>query len=72
MNHTYEFWKDAALAGTYDPISPERIDEMFTATCKYGSGNCWTGTGGTLAAMIRELLRERAHLMEQIDATYQR
>ena len=55
-------WRDAALSGTYDPLSDERLSEMFTATCKYGSGNCWTGTSGTLASMVRELLREVEHL----------
>ena len=59
----YTQWINAAIADTYTPLSPERIEEMFTATCKYGSGNGWTGTSGGLAGMIRELLRERAELL---------
>ena len=39
------------------PISPERLAEMREAVRTYGSGNCWTGTTGTLAAMVFELLK---------------
>jgi hypothetical protein len=39
---------------------------MFEATCRYGSGNCWTGTTGELAAMIRELLAERENHINQL------
>ena len=57
-------WEESAAAGTYTPLSESELDAMFEATCRYGSGNCWTGTSGTLAAMIRKLLRERRHLIE--------
>ena len=63
MNNTYEFWRKSVLADAQVPLSQERIEEMFAATCRYGSGNLWTGTNGTLAAYIRELLREREHLL---------
>ena len=59
---SYLNWSAAALRRTYHPISSDRLAEMYTATCKYGSGNCWTGTSGTLASMVRELLREVEHL----------
>lgn len=62
MSQSYDYWREAALAGTYTPISPERLSEMHATTCKYGSGNCWTGTSGDLCTMIRELLREVEHL----------
>ena len=39
------------------PISAERLAEMRQAVRTYGSANCWTGTTGTLAAMVFELLR---------------
>ena len=38
-------------------ISPERLAEMREAVLRYGPANCWTGTTGTLAAMVFELLR---------------
>jgi hypothetical protein len=60
---TWDHWREAALSGTYTPLSDERLAEMFTATCRFGSGNSWTGTNGTLAAYVRELLREREWLI---------
>lgn len=62
MNPSYENWLSNATAGTYTPLSPERLAEMFHATCRYGSGNDWTGTSGNLCKMVRELLREVEHL----------
>jgi len=61
---TWDHWRESAMSGTYTPLSDERLAEMFTATCRYGSGNCWTGTTGTLATYIRELLREREWIMQ--------
>ena len=56
-----ESWEAATQ---HELLSESELDAMFEATCRYGSGNCWTGTTGTLAAMIRKLLRERRHLIE--------
>jgi len=39
------------------PISAERLAEMREAVRTYGPSNCWTGTTGTLAAMVFELLK---------------
>jgi hypothetical protein len=39
------------------PISAERLAEMRQAVLRYGPSNCWTGTTGTLAAMVFELLK---------------
>jgi hypothetical protein len=39
------------------PISAERLAEMREAVLRYGPANCWTGTTGTLAAMVFELLK---------------
>ena len=39
------------------PISAERLAEMREAVRTYGPANCWTGTTGTLAAMVFELLK---------------
>ena len=38
------------------PISAIRLAEMREACNTYDPANCWTGTTGTLAAMVRELL----------------
>ena len=60
-------WHEAAASGTYTPISRERIEEIFLWTTQHGPPNCWTGTTGTAAAMIRELLRERVRLLHRIE-----
>jgi len=62
MSQSYDHWRDRAMDATYTPLPKSRLAEMHAATCKYGSGNCWTGTGGDLCTMIRELLREVEHL----------
>jgi hypothetical protein len=60
-------WCEAAADGTYTPIPPERLAAMFAWTAKHGPPNCWTGTSGHAAAMIRELLRERIRLVEELE-----
>jgi hypothetical protein len=47
------------IGGAYQqqPISAERLAEMREAVLRYGPANCWTGTTGTLAAMVFELLK---------------
>ena len=40
------------------PISRERLVEIEQHARRFGPANCWTGTSGTLSAMIIELLRE--------------
>lgn len=37
-------------------MTPKRRREILQAVNLYGSANCWTGTSGTLAAMIREVM----------------
>jgi hypothetical protein len=37
-------------------VSAERIIEIEQHARRFGSANCWTGTSGTLATMIIELL----------------
>lgn len=39
-------------------LTPERRLEIEQAANLYGSANCWAGTSGKLATMIRELLAE--------------
>jgi hypothetical protein len=39
-------------------MTPERRLEIEQAANLYGSANCWAGTSGKLATMIRELLEE--------------
>jgi len=67
MNETYQSWRESALAGTYTPLSPEWIQEAFDCSLRYGSANCWTGTSGNLAAYVRGLLREREHMLIEIE-----
>jgi hypothetical protein len=52
------FWRrKASVSDNQQPISAERLAEMREAVLRYGPANCWTGTTGTLAAMVFELLR---------------
>ena len=69
MSDTQHFdeWIASASSGPHVLILDERILHMFAWTAIYGPANCWTGDTGTAAAMIRELLRERAGLKEQIE-----
>jgi hypothetical protein len=39
-------------------LTPERLLEIEQVMNRFGSANCWTGTSGTLAAIIFELLQE--------------
>lgn len=39
-------------------MTDERLIEIEQLARQYGSPNCWTGTTGTLAAAIIELLKE--------------
>lgn len=58
QDHDYEasiYWA-AIAAAPPPPIPPARLAEMREAANTYGPANCWTGTTGTLAAMVRELL----------------
>ena len=65
--NTRKSWEESALCGTYTPLPDLLLDEMFQATARYGSGNCWSGATGSLAAMVRQLLRERAHLIRELE-----
>lgn len=38
-------------------MTPERFIEIEQHARRFGPANCWTGTSGTLAAMIIELLK---------------
>jgi hypothetical protein len=67
MSQSYDYWRDAALAGTYTPLSPEALAEIYTATCRYGSGNAWAGTSGVLCDHIRQLLREVEWLRQAME-----
>lgn len=39
-------------------LTDVRREEIEQAANLYGSANCWTGTSGLLATMIRELFAE--------------
>jgi hypothetical protein len=59
----FESWSNLTRFGPKHPLTQERLEQIFEATCVYGSANCWTGTTGMLAGMIRELLVERERLL---------
>jgi hypothetical protein len=63
----FDEWTEAAASDTYTPLSPERLAAMFLWTSQHGPPNCWTGTAGAAATMIRELLRERIRLVEELE-----
>ena len=48
-------------------VSHCELQAMYEATCRYGSGNCWTGTTGNLAAMVKRLLEERLRLVIELE-----
>jgi hypothetical protein len=48
-------------------IHPDRLTEMRIAVQRHGPANCWTGTSGTLAGMVAELLREREELLATVE-----
>jgi hypothetical protein len=48
-------------------MTPERLIEIEQHARRFGSANCWTGTSGTLATMIVELLKVIRDLEAQED-----
>ena len=64
-DNAYDSWKAAQRLSKRSELRQDRLREMFAATCRYGSGNCWTGDTGELARMIRELLAERERILNQ-------
>ena len=64
---SYDDWAAAMRTAELRPLHKWRLQEMYEATCKYGSGNCWTGTSGKLAEMIRQLLAERERFVIELE-----
>lgn len=63
----YDEWIAAAICDpTCTALEEREVREMFAWTSQHGPANCWTGTAGSAAAMIRRLIRERAHLIESV------
>jgi len=50
-------------------VTPERMVEIEQHARRFGSANCWTGTSGTLATMIIELLKVIRDLEAQKDGS---
>ncbi len=48
-----------------DPLTDHQLADMLAEARKHGPTHCWTGTAGTLARMVVELLRE----VERLRAT---
>lgn len=51
-------------------LDPQRRLEIEQECNLFGSANCWAGTSGKLATMIRELLAEIDRLNELLDQDY--
>lgn len=47
-------------------LTQERRQQIEQAANTFGTANCWTGTSGTFAHMIRELLAEIDRLKKEI------
>jgi hypothetical protein len=39
-------------------VSPDRLEQAEQIARRLGPANCWTGTGGTLASLTLEMIRE--------------
>ena len=67
---TFDAWKSwiRQRGPTATPMRDERAAVLWEATNKYGSANNWTGTTGTLAKGIRELLIDREVLRMRLEA----
>lgn len=67
MSESYQAWREAAQAGTHSPLSEDRLFAAWQWSQIHGPANSWTGTSGTAALLIRELLRERLHLIAALE-----
>jgi hypothetical protein len=45
-------------------MTPERLLEIEQIMRRFGSANCWTGTSGSLASIIFELVQEIKRLKQ--------
>jgi hypothetical protein len=50
-------------------VSEERMIEIEQHARRFGSANCWTGTSGTLSAIIIELLNHIKELEKNENKT---
>jgi len=50
-------------------VSQERLIEIEQHARRFGPANCWTGTSGTLSAMIIELLKHIREIERDEQAT---
>lgn len=50
-------------------VSNERLIEIEQHARRFGPANCWTGTSGTLSAMIIELLNHIKEIESNDEAT---
>ena len=64
---SHDEWAKSFQCDESSWVSHCELQAMYEATCRYGSGNCWTGTAGTLAAMVRRLLEERLRLVIELE-----
>jgi hypothetical protein len=63
---SYESWLTFAMRFPVASLSQDRLEAIWQYTARYGSGNSWAGTSGEGAEMIRELLLERAVLLNEM------
>ena len=53
-------------------VSKERLIEIEQHARRFGPANCWTGTSGTLSAMIIELLNHIKEIESDDKATIEK
>lgn len=54
------------MPGELLPLTADDCARIEHRARRAGSGNCWTGTSGTLAGDVIRLLRERARLLAEL------
>jgi hypothetical protein len=62
----YDQWLAHVASKPHEPMTQAVIDEAYRLTRVYGPANSWSGTTGSMAAMILELLRERHELLRLV------
>ena len=59
MDELLTDYRNWSLRQTFgDPLPEHQLADMLAEARKHGPTHCWTGTAGTLAGMVVELLRE--------------
>jgi hypothetical protein len=56
----YDHWRKCVVTNyeDYDRMTDDELQQAFLWTTRHGPPNCWTGTIGHAAMLIRRLLAE--------------